>query len=522
LFALSLAVPLSVYVGLASLRIAARVGYQMDEGLYVESAVYMLRGGGVPPFLHDAASWITIAGRRLPLMIIPYVGAAKAYVVLPLFAIFGISPEVARFSGVLLGSLGIAGLVVLLGTAVSPAAGLLAGLALAIHPSYLAYTVFDNGGVSVWMAALGLAALALTHYLRRRSILSALLLGLAAGLGVWARVNLLWLFAAAVAAALLVLGRRAIPAKGHVAAMMTGGCLGALPLVFYEVTSRLATLRFMSDTREPLSAQRIAQRLRGLGEVMISSGEHRGIWAGPPLAPWEMGIGAVLLALALFSQLIRLRSEDPGIARWRRAFAAATAVMTAIMLTSHLGISQHHLVAVLPLAFAALAILSLEVASRSRRAVPLLAAAAAGLAVLFLSWDVRIDRGLRETGGKWYWSSAIYDVHAYLRAHPVPPGRLKILSWGFQNNLYVISGGSVYGSELFWGATKALSYRGMTWASEIRDGGSFLLFRFQPNAPAVKGFSQALRDYPGPRRKRLWLDRSGSPYAALVEIMPVP
>jgi hypothetical protein len=217
-----------------------------------------------------------------------------------------------------------------------------------------------------------------------------------------------------------------------------------------------------------------------------------------------------------------LRSEDPGIARWRRVFAVAMAVLTAIMLTSHLGISQHHLVAVLPLAFAALAILSLEAVSRSRRAIPLLAAAAAGLAVLFVTWDVQTDRELRRTGGKWYWASAIYDVHAYLRTHPVPPGRLKILSWGFQNNLYVISGGSVYGSELFWGATEALSSRGMSWASEIRDGGSFLFFRFLPDAPAVKGFSDALKDYPGPRRKRLWLDRSGSPYAALVEIMPVP
>src|SRR5437868_433524 len=99
-------------------------------------------------------------------------------------------------------------------------------------------------------------------------------------------------------------------------------------------------------------------------------------------------------------------------------------------------------------------------------------------------------RARRSPSGKWgseplssrpffgVCSSAVDDVGRYLQSHPVAPSRLKILSWGFQSNLYVGSGGSVHGSELFWGATKARSSRGNTWESEIRDGGSFLLFSF--------------------------------------------
>ena len=63
LLALSLILPLSLYIAFASRLITAHVGYQMDEAIYVESAVFMLRG--VP----DHAGWIATHGRRWPLMI---------------------------------------------------------------------------------------------------------------------------------------------------------------------------------------------------------------------------------------------------------------------------------------------------------------------------------------------------------------------------------------------------------------------------------------------------------------------
>jgi hypothetical protein len=520
LLGLSLILPLFLYVGLASRLVTARIGYEMDEALYVQSAVFMLAGTGAPPFVTSNTAWITLFGRRWPLMIISYVGASKAFVALPLFAIFGISAEVARFAGVLLGGLGIVGLVALIGSRISRAAGLIVGVALAVHPSYLDFTVFDNGGVSTWMGAMGLIALALTNHLRRRSTLSALLLGIAGGLGVWARVNVLWLIASAIAAALVVYGRRALPTRRQLTAIMVGGFCGALPMILYEWASRLGTLRFISTHRRSLTGHQIAKRLRALAELMISDGEQRAIWSGPPLSFWEMAIGAALLVFVLVTLFVRVPAGDPALSRARRAFAISAVALTLIMLMSGLGISQHHLIAVLPLALSALAILAVEVGRRFRRSIGLLAPVAAGLVVLWLAWDVRIDRGLRRTGGRFVWSSAINDVAVYLGSHPITPSRLKILDWGFQNSLYVLSGGSVHGSELFWNATGARSSRGTAWASEIRDGGSFLFFLFPvaPSHAAVQGFSRALKEYRGPRRERVFRDRTGSPVAVLLEI----
>jgi hypothetical protein len=99
---------------------------------------------------------------------------------------------------------------------------------------------------------------------------------------------------------------------------------------------------------------------------------------------------------------------------------------------------------------------------------------------------------------------------------------LKVLNWGFLHNLYVGSGGSVYGSELFWGATRTRSSRRLAWESEILDGGVFLMYVFPTGSPsldaAAEGSSQALKEYRGPRRETRFFDRSGSPVALLVEI----
>lgn len=520
---LSLLLPLAIYSTWAARFLRAGVGYEYDEALWVESAVYMLRGSGTPPFAHEPASWISLAGRQWPLMILPYEGAAKALVALPLFAALGIHTEVARLSSVLLGYLGIAGLVTLISARASPAAGLLVGVLLAFHPSYLDLTLFDNGGSAVWMASMGLIALALANHLRRGSLLSALLLGAAAGVGVWARANVLWLLAAGAAAGLIVFGRRALPRAAHVGAMLMGGVLGGAPLLLYEIRSGLGTLGFIRGARAPLTGSLLAERLRALADVMVSDREQKIIWGGPEPGPWELSLGIALLVVTLLAALLPSSARDPERSRWRRAFAVTGLVLASIVVTSRLHIQQHHHVAVLPLAFSAATILGIEWAERSRAARLALAACAVGLVVLFVGWDLRIDQGIRQTGGRRVFSGAIEDVARYVTSRGIPPDRLKILDWGFQNNLYVLSGGRVYGTELFGGPSKAVSRRGLSWEDEIRDGGAFLLFEFSMGPPlsdAAAGFRETLATHPGPDREQRFVEKSGIPYARILEFEP--
>jgi hypothetical protein len=501
----------------------------MDEAIYTESAVYMLKGHEAePPFVHEPAAWIRAAGRQWPLMIIPYVGATKAYAALPIFAVLGISTGTARLVGVLLAGLGLAGLTTLIAAHAGLLPAFLTALFLAFHPSFLDLTVFDNGGAAVWMGAMGLLALALNHHLRSGSRASAFWLGVAAGVAVWARANLLWLLAAAATAGLVVFGRRVVPSKRSLAAMAAGGAVGSMPLIWYELASWLATLRYIRSARQPLTWALAATRLRGAAEVMIADREQRVIWGGPPTPSWQVGLGAALLGLVAVAALVPARTDSdadspfPERARWRRWLALTALLLLAIMATSGLNVSQHHIAAVLPLAAAALAILAAEATRRARALAPVFAAAAAALALLFVRCDVRIERELRTTGGIRAFSSAIDEVAGYLAARRIPPDRLKILNWGIQNNLYVTSGGAVYGTELFWGATRRRTQQGRLWDDEVRDGGAFLLFAFPMGPPTIAdgavGFEEALARYDGPRIETVFRERSGAPYARLVEV----
>ncbi|HEY4229958.1 MAG TPA: hypothetical protein VGO79_07280 [Thermoanaerobaculia bacterium] len=526
---LTLVVPLAIYGAWALRFLHAGVGYEMDEALYVESAVHLLRGGETPPpFVHDSASWVRVAGRPWPLMIIPYVGATKAYVALPLFAVFGVGPEVARLTGVALAGLGLVGLSTLIAATAGLLPAFLTGMLLAIHPSYLDLTVFDNGGTAVWMGAMGLLALALTHHRRRGSVASAFLLGLAAGLAVWARLNLLWLLAAAAVAAGIVFGRRILPRGRTLGALAAGGLLGSSPLLWYEIVSRLGTLAYMRSARQPLTPALVGARLRGVAEVLVADREQRTIWGGPPVEPWQLLLGAALLLLLVLAPFLPGRSSGEGVAdraAWRRWLAWTALLLLPILAASRLNVTQHHLAAVLPLALAALAIASVELADRFRRVralAPVLAIGAAGLSAVFIGWDMRIARGLRETGGLRAFSSALDDAARVLAARRIPPDRLKIVNWGFQNNLYVVTGGAVWGTELFWGATRGRTQQGRSWDDEVRDGGAFLLFAFPMGPPWIGdgafGFEDALARSGGPRTETVFRERSGAPCVRLIEV----
>jgi hypothetical protein len=521
---LSVLVPVLLYGLCAGAWIAARVGYQMDEGLYVESAAFVLRHGATPgaPQLSD---WVAAHGRRWPLMIMPYVGTAKALVALPLFALFGVTPAVARVAGVLLGALGIGGLAALLAARVRPAAGLLAGMLLAVHPSFLDFTVFDNGGVSVWMGAMGLAALALAFYGARPSRSSAFWLGACAGLAVWARANFIWLIVAACAGALLAFGRQACPKKRHGVLIASGAIGGALPLWAYEAGSGLGTWRFFVSVRHPWKAAQVGERLRSLAQTLIADAEQRAVWAGPPAPVWQLGAGAILLMMVAAAVLVPAGAADRDLGRWRRAFATAAAALAVLLVTSRLTVSEHHLVAVLPLAAAALSLSAVEVFDRRSRGALVLAALLAAWTLVSLQAGARTLGGLTRTRGRSFWSSALDDTGRYLRDHPVAVGSLKILSWGLQKNLYVSSGAAVYGTEIYWNATAGRSARGLPWEAEIREGGTFLLLAFPAGDRsldgAAEGFARALEGYSGPREETIFRDGSGVPVVSLIEI-PTP
>ncbi|MBK5291310.1 MAG: glycosyltransferase family 39 protein [Acidobacteriia bacterium] len=537
---------LLTYCLLAALLILQHPGLQYDEALLVLGSVHMQHSSGELTLPHDPGTWICPLDRCLPLMTVRYVGAIKEYLCLPLFAMFDPHTAVLRFLSALLGLICLWGIARLVRTHVGEAAAALTCAVLAVHPAYLDLTVFDNGAVAIWMGALGVLALAASSYLSRKDLPAAFWFGAAMGLGVWARANFLWLLIAMAASAAIVLGKQVIPPMRQLSTIFAGGIAGGLPLLVYQVVSRGGTFEAMGmfSSQEPL-AGRIPARLRMLSEVLLSDGEHRAIWAGPPLPDWQPWFMAGIVLAACVVCLWKGT-------RWARFAALQFLILAAILVSTRMSVSQHHLVVLVPLAafLTVLALLRLCDVPGPQRAVPALDApgqqpastperapfrgllprrifrwfaAALGLVYLCIAlyWQAAAVQGIAATGGVGQWSDGIDHLSALLR-NKYPEREVKILDWGLQNNLFVLSNAKLRTREIYGNATTRRSERGRSWEQEVEEGGVFLF-----NGPENRNFPDATQGFlAAMERMRPVVHRhavrqgNGSVYAEVVEIEP--
>jgi hypothetical protein len=229
----------------------------------------------------------------------------------------------------------------------------------------------------------------------------------------------------------------------------------------------------------------------------------------------EIAFAAILFAAGVGVALLapRGRGESDVGFGVRRATALTTVLFAPIMLVTGLGIAQHHLVTVVPIAVPA-AVLGFRRIAAGRRARAALVAVAGAFIALSVSWDLRGAAGVRRTGGTGPWSDAIDSVTAALRSE-APGSAARVLSWGMANNAFVLSGGAVAPVEIFRGATADRSGAGRTWREEVARGGFFLVGEA---SPAVDGFRAALASSGRPFRARTFRERGGAYYAQLIAI----
>lgn len=512
---------LALYCLWAALLIAQNPGLQYDEALMALGSVHLRHSRAELTLPHDPDTWIPIGGRSLPLMTARYVGAIKEYICLPLFAVFGPGAEVLRAVSALLGLLGIWGLGSLIAGQVSPAAGAAVAWALALNPAYVNLTVFDNGTVAIWMGAMGLLCLAANSYLERKTAAAAFRLGAAAGLGIWARANFLWLLAAIAFALLAVFKGRLRAPLSHWTRAALGALLGGAPFLLYQVLSGGGTWQAFGILASHASLpSRLATRLIMLGETLLSDREHRAMWGAAVMPAWQRW---PLLAIVLAACVVCLAGRGPlSRLRWARGAALCFLCLAAILFVSHMPVAEHHLIVLVPIA-AVIVTLAAMAIGRSRGGRIAVASAAVFYVVLAVWWQVAAIRGLWDTGGVGPWSDAVFTLSDYLR-QAYPNREIRIVDWGLQNNLYLLSDGALRSREIYGDATEERTSLNRLWTDEIRGGGVFLLNSADNRQfPAAStGFLRALetlRPGPGPKIRRFtaW-QRNGGAYAEIFDI----
>ncbi len=495
----------------AVLFIQAKPGFHYDEAIDVLGSVSLLHSHEELKLPHAPDTWFCVGEHCFPLMSARYIGSIKEYLCLPLFAMFGPHAEVVRLLAMCLGAVGIIGIALLLARVVSYPVAAAGAWILAVNPSYLDMTILDNSAFSPWMCAFGLLCIAASAYVTKQSARAAFWVGAAVGLGVWARANYVWLLGALAAALVISMGRRLLAPLTHWAAFAMGGLVGGLPFLAYQILSGGGTWQAVSMF--PVTGtltQRLQHRLWMFSETVLSNGEHHRVWGGPVSLPlWQLWLFPILIAACC---IVCLRFKGlPRVASLMLMFYAATFAFTS------LPIGEHHLMTLVPIAVVVV-VLGWQRMAPPHIVVMFFAVIYAGSAIY---WDWAALAGLRKTGGVGAWSDAIFGLTERLRAD-FPGREIKVLDWGLQNSIYILSNGQVKTRELFWDSTENKTDWNGPWIEEIRHGGVFLLNGPQNRQiPATSiGFLRALGEGRPTMRRYTISQRSGVPYAEVIDVVP--
>src|SRR5262245_8813186 len=185
---------MALFLGWSGHRIS-HPGLHSDELLFATPA---LRAGGATydPWLH------------LPLMVGGYLGALKAYLFMPVFALVAPGPVVIRLPSVLLAGLALLGFWLFVRRVAGQGAALFTLALIAFDPSYT-FAARVDWGPTVLMQVLNAAALVLLLLLVDEGRVGRRwLLALVSLLGLYDKLNFIWVMNALALATLVAHGRR--------------------------------------------------------------------------------------------------------------------------------------------------------------------------------------------------------------------------------------------------------------------------------------------------------------------------
>jgi hypothetical protein len=212
-----------------------RIGIQNDEAWF--AAPIYLPG--------SALYYFRIGPLRAAMMRASYIGTLKTLLWTPVFGLFGPNAWSVREPAVLLGALTIWLFFLLLRRVAGERAAAVGAVLLAADSMFLLTTCYDFGLEVVGHIPLIGALLLLVYFFHNGSERYLAGASLLAGLALWDKALALWLLGAMGVAALAFYPRQMLKliAPRRVALVLFWIALGALPLVLYNIHSRLGTLR---------------------------------------------------------------------------------------------------------------------------------------------------------------------------------------------------------------------------------------------------------------------------------------
>ncbi|HSW98845.1 MAG TPA: glycosyltransferase family 39 protein [Candidatus Saccharimonadales bacterium] len=187
---------IALYVVVAGIRLGLP-GVHYDEALYVNAA-----RGGV-----DNVTFMTKTFYGFPVLLMPYIGALKAYIFYPIFAVFGVGAVTMRFPSLVFSAVALWLLYLLVRRHVSRLLGVSMVAVTALTASFMVFTRLDFGPVVLDFLLKILALAVLLQFAARPRMRWLILFWLLLFVGVFNKLNYLWYVNAFVLAFAAVYGR---------------------------------------------------------------------------------------------------------------------------------------------------------------------------------------------------------------------------------------------------------------------------------------------------------------------------
>jgi 4-amino-4-deoxy-L-arabinose transferase-like glycosyltransferase len=411
-------------------------GLQYDETLFVNAATLRVPGDYISHSIHHFLFLHSLHG--IPLMVYPYIGALKSWIYAPVFSLFGESAISIRLPAELIATAGLLLVYPALRDLINRPVALLAFAALCFDNSLFWLTRDDVGptAIELFMKCAGLYCVA--RYARTGSVRWVVLLLITLGLGVFNKLNYVWVVDASVLASVVT----AFALRDELSARRTAVIVWVLGLVVlygcfiaYYIHNHISQLEGggVSLSVLPYTWPRY---LAGIKLVLS------GVWfydyalqsTGPRMVfVWLVVILFVVGALA--SLLPRSRNLPVAV------LGLVTLVMSAQTLATYQATAGWHYVSVYPYVtiVAAYGVWVLATVILRRRRGYVLVAMAAAL-VGALAYDgvlmAKYDRQLQQEPTFSAWTPAIYALSSYLQTRP---GDVLTADWGILNPLFALN-----------------------------------------------------------------------------------
>jgi len=456
----SLILGVYILIGCWNLR---QPGLEYDEVLFANAALGHLDESFI-------AYELDLGGIRVPLMLMTYIGALKAYIYGPIFELFPTTPLTVRLPVIIIGMITLVVTYRLLIRLVDRRVALSVCWLLATDPSFVFHTRIDFGPTVLMMFLKMTSLLAFVHFVKSGGIVWLALGSFLVGLGVFDKANFLWYIVGLVTATLVV-WRKGVSRYLTVRSLVVCGFfmfLGSFPFIYYNLATNGRT--FQERVLLPQDIVGSAKARTGLlTESLSGSGVYKFVNGRKPsgfvealtsvwpatITPWVLACTVVFSCVARGT--LRSKPADQLGVFFTLLFLA---IVVQIYLT-RLAVGWHHFMMLWPFHQIALCIFLLRsgstrcsvvigsadsIRSKIGRKLPVIALVSMTASNLVV--DSIYLRSFSTEGGRGFFSDAIYELAEY--AMETQGRRFLLMDWGFNTQLLLLSRGSIEKDEIFW------------------------------------------------------------------------